>query len=146
MPLIALFYSITPVSASTTSFALYFFPFLFLNLYTLYVASAGRVTFRAISFSQSSWILQLKALQAVLLRQKTTFVVTPKQMQGGNFRYLSYPHIMYILIGLTAIGIGIYREGVSASVSANTAWVIFNAVMFLPFINASFKKSSIDSS
>ncbi|MBA3724436.1 MAG: glycosyltransferase [Candidatus Levybacteria bacterium] len=143
MPLAALFYSTTPVSASTTSFALYFVPFMFLNLYTLYVASAGRVTFRAISFSQSSWTLQLKALQAVLLRQKTTFAVTPKQMQGGNFRYLAYPHSIYILIGLFAVGIGIYREGVSASVSANTAWVIFNAVMFLPFINASFKKSSV---
>lgn len=143
MPLFALFYAITPVSASTTSFALFFIPFMFFNLYTLYIASAGRITFRAISYSQSSWTLQLKALQAVLLRQKTTFAVTPKQMQQGSFSFLAYPHIMYILIGFAAIAVGIYREGLTSSVAANTAWVMFNAIMFLPFINASFRKSSI---
>lgn len=143
MPLIALYYAITPVSATTTSFALFFIPFMFLNLYTLYIASAGRITFRAISFSQASWTLQLQALQAVLLRKKTAFAVTPKQMQSGRFTSLSYPHIMYILIGIAAVIVGISREGMSASVAANTAWVFFNAIMFLPFINASFRKTSL---
>lgn len=143
MPLIALYYALTPVSASTTSFALFFIPFMFLNLYTLYTASAGRITFRAISFSQASWTLQLKALYAVLLRKKIAFAVTPKQMQSGRFTSLSYPHIMYIIIGIAAVVVGVSREGMSASVAANTAWVMFNAIMFLPFINASFRKTSV---
>lgn len=142
MPLLALFFALTPVAATTTSFALFFIPFMFLNMYTLYLASEGRMTFRAISFSQASWTLQLTALFAVLLRQKTKFAVTPKKEQQGNFVSLAYPHIIYIMLGFAAMYAGIQREGISDSVAANVAWVMFNAIMFLPFINASFKKSS----
>jgi len=142
MPLFALFYALTPVAATTTSFALYFVPFMFLNLYTLYLASEARLTFRAISFSQSSWTLQLKALFAVLTKQNTSFKVTPKKQQKGNFLFLSYPHIIYCILGASAFAVGVYREGLSSSVAANAAWVMFNAIMFLPFISASFKKSN----
>lgn len=144
MPLIALFFAITPVSASTSSFALFFIPFIFLNLYTLHIASKGHLTFRAISYSQASWTLQLKALIAVLLRQKTKFAVTPKEMMQGNYFFLSYPHVLYIILGIAALAVGIQREGLSPSVAANGAWVVFNATMFLPFIAASFKKQEVN--
>lgn len=144
MPLLALFFALTPVSATTTSFALFFVPFMFLNLFTLYIASEGRLTFRAISFSQASWTLQLKALFAVLTRQKTAFAVTPKKQQHGNFLSLAYPHILYIILGVAAFITAIVREGISASVAANASWVVFNALIFMPYIHASFAKEKID--
>ncbi|MGH7203632.1 MAG: glycosyltransferase, partial [Candidatus Levyibacteriota bacterium] len=55
MPLLFFFFSIKPVTISTTNFAFYFIPFMFFNLLTLYLVSGKNVTFRALAFSQSSF-------------------------------------------------------------------------------------------
>ena len=73
----------------------------------------------------------------VLLNQKTSFVVTPKSQQQGNFVYLVIPHFIYIAIAAVGLGVGLVREGVSASLIANFSWVAVNIVIFLPFIRAS---------
>lgn len=138
MPLIFLVTGIQPVAATTTSFALFFVPFMFLNLYTLYLASNGSVTFRAISFSQGSFTLQLQALKSVLLKQKMGFAVTPKQAQEGNFLFLVYPHLFYIIATVIASIVGIHREGVNPSVMTNIAWASLNICMFIPFIRAAY--------
>lgn len=143
MPLIALFTGITPVSATTTSFALFFIPFIFLNLYLLYLISDKRITFRAISFSQASFILQLEAIFSVLRKQKIAFAVTPKQMQEGNYLSLAYPHIAYCILVVLAIGVAIVREGLTPSVAANLSWALFNIILFYPFIKASYKWKQI---
>ncbi len=139
MPLVFLFFGLEPVSTTTMTFAIFFIPFMFLNLYTLYIASGKDVTFKAISFSQSSWALQLTALFSVLMKQKMTFVVTPKQAQEGNFLFLAYPHLAYIFIAILATIVGIYNYGLNSSVSTNVAWILFNILLFIPFINASYK-------
>lgn len=138
MPIIFLLTGLQPVAATTTSFALFFVPFMFLNLYTLYIVSGRAVTFRAISFSQSSWTLQLVALFSVIFKQKMSFSVTPKQAQQGNFLSLALPHLLYVGIAIVAIYFGIMREGMNPSIATNTAWVLFNVIMFFPFIVASF--------
>ncbi|MGI8419086.1 MAG: hypothetical protein ACR2LN_00410, partial [Candidatus Levyibacteriota bacterium] len=138
MPLFYLFFGFEPVSTTTMSFAIFFIPFMFLNLYTLYIASGKDVTYKAISFSQSSWTLQIAALISVLLKRKTKFHVTPKQAQEGNFLFLAYPHLAYICLSIIATTFGIYTYGFSSSVSTNVAWIFFNILLFIPFIKATY--------
>ena len=138
MPLIFLFTGIQAVAAATTAFAIFFVPFMILNLYTLYVASSGRMTFRAISFSYASFTLQLSAVISVILKQKMGFSVTPKQAQEGNFLFLAFPHLMYIVLTIIATGFGIYREGFNPSVLTNVAWALLSIALFMPFIYASY--------
>ncbi len=138
IPIIFLFTGIQAVSATTTSFAIFFVPFMIFNLLSLYIASDGAFSFRAISFSQASWTLQILALLSVLRRQKMGFAVTPKQAQSGNFISLVIPHITYIALFFTALGFAIYREGLNPSVVTNAAWGLFNVILFLPFIYSAF--------
>jgi cellulose synthase (UDP-forming) len=144
IPIIVLFTGIVPVTATTTSFAFYFVPFLFLNLYTLYHVSRGQYSFKAAAFGQSSFYLQLLALKAVLLKEKTAFAVTPKQAQSGTFPFLAYPHIAYIVLTALAVGVAVGREGFSPSVAANVSWCAFNILLFMPFIATAFGNTALE--
>ena len=137
IPLIFLFTGITAINTATMALAIVFLPYIILNLYTLQKSSNFTYSYAAISFSLSSFFLQLRALMGVLLNQKTSFVVTPKSQQQGNFVYLVIPHFIYIAIAAVGLGVGLVREGVSASLIANFSWVAVNIVIFLPFIRAS---------
>lgn len=143
IPLVFLFTGIQAVTSSTTSFAIFFIPFILSSLYTLYQISEGRLSFAAISFSQSIWTLQITALVSVFTGQKMAFSVTPKEAQKGNFISLAYPHIFYTVLVIGASMVGIYREGINPAVITNIAWGLFNVSMFLPFILASYKWSSL---
>lgn len=138
MPILFLLFGLEPVATTTTSFALFFVPFMFLNLFTLYQASSGRVTFRAISFSQAIFPLEIAGLISVLLGRKVAFTVTPKKKQAGNFTALSYPHLCYAFISMIAISLAVYREGINPSVVTNVAWALFNIILFIPFILAAW--------
>lgn len=138
MPLLFLYFGVQPVTASTQSFALFFIPYMFFNLYTLYLVSDGKITFRAISFSQASWYLQLSALFQLLFRLNTKFSVTPKKKQKGNFVFLIYPHLIYTILALVGIVINFTRYGTSPEVTTNTAWALLNIIMFLPFMLSAF--------
>jgi len=142
MPLLYLFFGVKPVTSSTVNFALYFLPFMFLNLLTLYLSSDQSITFRALAFSQSSFTLQLSALFAVITKRKQGFSVTAKRALQGDFRYLAYPHILYTLCAVSAVCVAVYREGLNPSVMTNIAWAFFNIFMFYPFIKAAFKKTA----
>lgn len=134
MPLIFLFFGLKPVAATTTSFAIFFTPFMFLNLYTLSIASQASLTFRAISFTQASFILQLQALISSLANQNMGFSITSKKALSGNFARLAYPHLFYIFLALLGSIVATHREGFNPSVATNIAWVLFNIVLFIPFI------------
>lgn len=142
MPLVFLFFGLQPVAATTTSFALFFIPFMFLNLYTLFLISDQHMTYRAISFSMASFTLQLSALFSVLTKRKMAFAVTPKKEQAGSFHYLVYPHLFYIAVVVAALIVGIHREGMTPSMITNAAWALFNALLFIPFIRAAFQPST----
>ncbi len=144
MPVIFLFTGVMPVAATTTSFALFFIPFMAANLYTLFVVADGYLTFRAIAFTQSSWYLQLQAIFSVIFKREMKFSVTSKKKLKGNFLSLVFPHLIYISVSLVAIFVGIYREGINPSVITNIAWVAFNSILFMPFIIAAFHVTSKD--
>ncbi len=138
MPLIFLYFGLQPVNATTTSFAIFFLPFLFLSLYSVYLATGGYLHFGAISFSQSSWPLQLQAVWSILTGKKMGFSVTPKQAQEGNYLFLVYPHLAYIFLLMGGIYVAITRENWTPAVTTNIAWGLFNATLYLPFIKAAF--------
>jgi cellulose synthase (UDP-forming) len=137
IPLVFLFTGITAINTATMALAIVFLPYIILNLYTLQKSSNFTYSYAAISFSLSSFFLQLRALTGVLLNQKTSFVVTPKSQQQGNFVYLVIPHLLYIAIAAVGLSVGLMREGISASLIANFSWVAVNIIVFLPFIRAS---------
>lgn len=137
IPLAFLFFGLTAITTSSMLLALIFLPYIFLSLYILQQTSNFTYTFRAISFSIGSFWLQIRALIAVLMNQKTSFVVTSKSAIQGNFLYLAIPHFIYITLSIIGLAIALVREGFSASLLANFAWVIVNIVAFVPFIIAS---------
>lgn len=147
LPVIFLFTGATAIVTSTMALALIFIPYMFINLYTLQRTSNFTYSFNAISFSLSSFFLQLRAVVAVLTNQKTSFSVTSKQQVKGNFLYLAIPHLLYIALAVIGTIVGLNREGVSASLLANLAWALVNVAVFIPFIMAAapefnFKKTS----
>lgn len=136
LPLIFLFTGITAVDTKTMALATIFIPYIFMSLYVLQKSSNFALSFAAISFSISSFVLQIRGVWAVLTRQKTSFAVTSKQEVEGNFLYLATPHIIYIAAAVIGTVIALIREGLSASLMANLAWVIVNIAAFVPFILA----------
>ncbi|GAC1386482.1 MAG: hypothetical protein NVS1B7_4700 [Candidatus Saccharimonadales bacterium] len=146
LPIIFLFTGITAIITSTMTLAAVFIPYMFINLYTLQRSSNFSYSFEAISFSLSSCILQINALIAVITKQKTSFAVTSKNQIQGNFLYLASPQIGYIFLAVIGLGVGLFREGLSASLLANVAWALVNIAVFLPFIRAAApqKKVKVD--
>ncbi len=136
LPLLFLFTGVTAVLTSTMMLALVFLPYIFLNLYTVQRSSNFSYSFEAIAFSISSFMLQIKAIIAVLSGQKTSFAVTSKSQEQGNFLYLAIPQIGYIVLTVVGTAVGLLREGFSASLLANLSWALVNIAVFLPFIYA----------
>jgi len=134
LPIIFLYTGISAVQTSTMWLAMIFIPYIFLNLAILQMTSNYSYTFNAIAYSISSFYLQLRAVIAVLLNQKTSFVVTSKTAIQGNFVKLVIPQIFYIVIGLIGIGVAFMREGFSAALVANASWTAVNIAAFIPFI------------
>lgn len=146
MPVLYLFTGIQPVSTTTTSFALYFIPFMFLNLLTLSLSSVGKMSFRAISFSQSSFTLQLVALFSILTGKQMGFAVTSKKGVKTNHLPIVLPHISYVILSIVAASVGLSREGLNPSIVTNIAWALFNCLLFTPFILAAFPKRKYEHS
>jgi cellulose synthase (UDP-forming) len=136
LPAIFFFTGLTPLRISTMALATVFLPYIFLMIYTLQRSSNFSYTFRALSFSMGSFPIQIKALWAVMTRQKSAFSVTSKTRLSGNFLNLAAPHILYILIAMAGVGLSFLREGLAAQVINNLAWSLFNVAVFLPFIIA----------
>jgi cellulose synthase (UDP-forming) len=140
LPLVFLYTGLEPIAISTMNLALIFIPYIIVVLYTLQLTSNFSFTFRALSFSLSSFPIHLKAIGQILIGRKSGFAVTSKKKLSGNYAYLVIPHLVYI--GLVCIGItvGLFREGFSASVITNISWSFIYVAIFMPFINAAFEK------
>jgi cellulose synthase (UDP-forming) len=136
LPVIFLYTGITAVNTHTMVLAIIFIPYIFSSLYALQRSSNFSLSFAAIGFSISSFFLQIRAAWAVLLNRQTAFAVTSKRQLSGNFLYLVTPHLLYIAVAAAGVAVAVTREGLSASLLANLAWVIVNAAAFVPFIVA----------
>jgi cellulose synthase (UDP-forming) len=145
IPLIFFFTGEVPFVVSTMALAIVFLPYMFLTLYMVQLSTNFSYTFRALSFSMSSWPIHLLALSQLLRGQKSGFAITSKRAVQGNFIRLVIPHLAYFVIGAVAIGWGLMREGLTASVATNTAWIILNSMIFIPFIRAALPQRSVSS-
>lgn len=144
MPLLYFFFGLEPLRISTMLLALIFLPYLVVTLYTLQLSSNYSFTFRALSYSVSSFPLHLKAVGQILTGRKTGFVVTSKRAVAGSNGRLVTPHLVYI--GLVVVGLiyAIVREGLSAAILSNAAWALVYISVFMPFIAAAFYKPEVD--
>jgi cellulose synthase (UDP-forming) len=138
IPIIFFYTGQVPFLISTMALAIVFIPYIFLIIYSLQLSTNFTYTFRALAFSMGSWVIHLSALKEVIMGKKTAFAITSKKAEVGNFGYLVYPHLIYIALAVVGIGIALAREGFSASISTNTAWVLLNSFIFYPFIRAAF--------
>jgi cellulose synthase (UDP-forming) len=136
LPMIFLYTGITAVQTHTMALALIFIPYIFSSLYALQKSSNYSMSFGAIGFSISSFFLQIRAVYAILINEKTSFSVTSKQALEGSYLYLAIPHLLYIGAALIGVAVALHREGLSASLLANLAWVSVNIAAFSPFILA----------
>lgn len=143
LPLIFLFTGITAINTSSMALATVFIPYIFLNLYSLQATSNYSYTFEAISFSLSSFWLQIKAIIAVLINQKTSFAVTSKLQVRGNFLYLVIPQVLYVMAAAGGTVYAIHKMGITASLLANLAWAAVNTAAFMPFIYAALPKRAV---
>ena len=141
LPLIYFFFGITALTINTMTLALIFIPYILIVLYTIQLTSNFTYTFRALSFSLSSFPIHLKAVFQILTGKKSGFVVTSKKALSGNHGYLSLPHITYVAVVIGGVVVGVMREGFSPSLLSNLAWATVYIAIFMPFIAASFYKA-----
>lgn len=141
LPLVFLYTGLVPIQVSGMLLAAVFLPYMFVTLYTIERASNYSFTFPSLGLSMSAFTIHLSALWAALLRKKSSFSITPKEQQRGNFVRLSAVHIAYIVAAGVGAAVALFREGVSASFINNIAWVLLNSAVFVPFIKASLPQS-----
>ena len=139
LPIVFLLTGETPIVTSTMTLALVFVPYMWINLYVLQRTSNFTYSYQAIAFSLSAWWLQITAMAAVLANRKTSFAVTSKATHDGarpNFLRLVVPQLVYAAVAALALAVGAAREGASASLMANVAWLAVHLAIAVPFIVA----------
>lgn len=142
LPIIFLFTGVAAVQTSSMLLAMIFIPYIFLNLAILQMTSNYSYTFNAISYSISSFYLQIRALIGVIFNQKTSFVVTSKTAIEGNFVKLVIPHLIYTGLAAAGIIVALLRDGANPAFVANVAWALVNIIAFLPFIASALPRGA----
>ncbi|MDP1624917.1 MAG: glycosyltransferase [bacterium] len=143
LPILFLFFGITPVRIDTMLLAIVFIPYIFTTIGLLSSTSNHRFSFRAVSFSMSSFWIHIQALWSALTGRKVTFSVTSKVGVQGNYVHLAAPHLIYIGLFVFGLFIALAREGVSSSVINNVAWAAFNIGVFMPYIFAAIPREAV---
>jgi cellulose synthase (UDP-forming) len=136
LPIIYLYTGMVPVQIDGMLLAAVFLPYLFFTLYVLQRVSNFTFTFPSLGFSMGAFNIHLKALWKAATMQKSGFSITEKNRTTGNFIPLVKWHILYIGLALVGIPLALIREGYSASLINNGAWVLLTSIIFLPFIKA----------
>jgi cellulose synthase (UDP-forming) len=143
LPLIYFFTGEVPVRVSGMILAAVFLPYIFITLFSIQRSSNFTVTFASLGFSIGAFNIHLRALFAALTFHNTAFSVTPKQKKRGNFLPLVKWHIAYIVVATVGIVYALLREGPSASLINNIAWVLLVIVTFLPIIKAAIPEKEV---
>lgn len=140
LPIVFFFTGLVPMQISGMLLATVFLPYFCITLYTIQRSSNFTFTFNALAFSMGSFWIHVQALMAAMLGLKSTFSITPKKMQTGNFLFLSIPHLLYILITAVGFAYAYSHTGFTPSLINNTAWALINIVVFWPFVWASLPR------
>ncbi|AOF95063.1 glycosyl transferase 21 family protein (plasmid) [Sphingobium sp. RAC03] len=149
-PLIYMFFCIAPVSAYTGDFFGHALPFLIANELAFMFGTWGMSGYKGKVSYLASFPISLRALWAVLRKQKIKFPVTPKERQDGNFLHLVWPQAVIIvatLIGFCwsaialCLGLGNYSLG---GLIANGLWGLNNILAMMVMVRAAFWKPEED--
>lgn len=140
LPLFYFFANQIPISAATMAIALIFVPYIYATLYSLQLISSFAFSFNAIAFSIASWPIYFMAFVVAVLRIPTTFKITAKERQSGNYLKFSLIHIVYIVVIFAGIGWAARREGISSALITNSSWALLYVITFLPFVRASLSE------
>lgn len=141
-PVIYLAFGVTPVSAYGRDFFAHALPFLVLNEIAFLFGTWGLSGYKGKVSYLASFPISLRALWAVLNKQKIKFPVTPKERQGGNFLHLVYPQLAIMIatagsFAWAAIalewGIGHYTLG---GLIANGLWGLNNILAMSIMVRA----------
>lgn len=137
LPLLFFYSGLMPISSTTMALALVFIPYIFFTLYSLQRISSYTFSFRAMAFSIASWPIYLLALIYTIFRINSSFKITNKKRQDGNYFGLVLIHLIYILAVFGGIAYATIKlGGVNSSLITNAAWGILYVILFLPFIRA----------
>ncbi len=146
LPIIYLYTGMVPVQIDGMLLAAVFLPYLFFTLYVIQRTSNFTFTFPSLGFSMGAFNIHLKALWKAATFQRSGFSITEKSRASGNFLPLVKWHILYIAAALVGVPIALLREGYSASLINNGAWVLLTSIIFLPFIRAALPDKAKDAS
>jgi cellulose synthase (UDP-forming) len=141
LPLLFLFFGIVPIEVSGMILASVFLPYMFLTLYTLQLSSNFSYTFHSFAFSMAAFNVHISAFLAAVTGRRSAFSITPKTRSSGTYVRFVTPQLAYLAIAASGMVYALMREGLSASVVNNGAWVLFNAVVFLTFVRAAFPET-----
>lgn len=136
LPIIYLYTGMVPVQIDGMLLAAVFLPYLFFTLYVLQRVSNFTFTFPSLGFSMGAFNIHLKALWKAITFQRSGFSITEKSKASGNFLPLVKWHILYITVALIGIAFTLLREGYTASLINNGAWVVLTSIIFIPIIRA----------
>ncbi|MHA6691315.1 glycosyltransferase family 2 protein [Devosia sp. A449] len=143
-PIVFLFTGIAPVAGYTLDFFIHIIPFLLLNELSRLVGAWGNSNSKGRAWYLATFPLNLKALWAVMRRQKISFPVTPKDRQIGTYGKLVRWQIAVVVLTLAGLGWGwgafalgnpSYTLG---AIIANTLWGLSNSLSMAPIIRAAF--------
>lgn len=142
LPLIFFFNGAVPVHVSGMLLAAAFLPYMFLTLYCIQRSSNFTFTFQSLGFSMGSWNIHLQAFYAAMIGKRSAFQITQKTKSAvaPNAMRLVLWHCVYIVAAVVGLTVAISREGFSASLINNSAWVLLNMVVFIPFIKAALPR------
>lgn len=141
-PIVAMFTSISPVTAYSMDFYLHFLPFILLNELAFMFGTWGINAWDGKASYLSFFAINFSALSSVLKGEKIKFHVTPKERQEGNFLHLVMPQIAIVVLTLLGIAYSAWRVFLHGQVQdmpmfiVNLLWGTNNIFCMLPMIRA----------
>lgn len=132
-PVVFLFTGIAPVESWTIDFFIRFIPFFVMNKIMFRFIAAGIPVWRGEQYNLAMFPLNIKAVLSVFTGKKLTFVVTPKQREGGKDFRLIWPQSFLIVLSAAAIAFAIAGFFMGSSLSiiglvVNVFWAMYNIV------------------
>lgn len=145
-PIIYLLTGIPPVDAYTGDFFAHALPFLVANELAFLAGTWGLSGYKGKVSYLASFPIGLRAIWAVIRRQKIKFPVTPKERQEGNYLNLVWPQLGIMIATLLGFGwaAGCYWRGVgnfsAGGLIANGLWGLNNILAMSIMVKAAFWK------
>lgn len=145
-PIIYLVTGTPPVSAYTGDFFAHAMPFLVANELAFLAGTWGLSGYKGKVSYLASFPIGLRAIWAVMRRQKIKFPVTPKERQEGNYLYLVWPQLAVMVasalafawaLGCYWLGYGNFSPG---GLIANGLWGLNNILAMSIMVKAAFWK------